>query len=364
MAENTQNKPPRTAADKDKSRQQSRTISGRQAARSTTSSQPGRAQNQAKGASGATKSQPAKKGGPNKGGTAPKNRPAAPPRRSSATLLTWGTVGLVLVIVLALVIVKVTGSSPTNTVTASTAVPASIVQAVTHVPASVFDKVGVSSPDVPVSPPTEVKGQTPYVVDGKTTVLYYGAEYCPYCAAERWAIIAALSRFGTFKNLETMQSSSTDVFPSTQTFTFIHASYSSPYVTLETIEHQSNIPSATTGYTILQNGTKAEQKLVAKYDSSTYFPSVTAGSVSYPFIDFGNRFLVAGASYSPSILQNLSRAQIAQSLSDSSNPVAQAIDSLANYFTAAICSDGTNMPAGVCSSKGVLAASKALGITT
>ena len=37
--------------------------------------------------------------------------------------------------------------------------------------------------------------------DGKPLVLYVGAEYCPYCAAERCAMVQALSRFGTFSNL-------------------------------------------------------------------------------------------------------------------------------------------------------------------
>jgi hypothetical protein len=32
-------------------------------------------------------------------------------------------------------------------------------------------------------------------------MLYIGAEYCPYCAAERWPLVMALSKFGTFSNL-------------------------------------------------------------------------------------------------------------------------------------------------------------------
>ena len=40
-----------------------------------------------------------------------------------------------------------------------------------------------------------------------------GAEYCPYCAAERWSMIVALGRFGTFSGLQTMRSSSTDSRP-------------------------------------------------------------------------------------------------------------------------------------------------------
>ncbi len=37
-----------------------------------------------------------------------------------------------------------------------------------------------------------------------------GAEYCPFCAAQRWAMVNAFSRFGTFTGLTTTHSSSTD----------------------------------------------------------------------------------------------------------------------------------------------------------
>jgi thiol-disulfide isomerase/thioredoxin len=36
--------------------------------------------------------------------------------------------------------------------------------------------------------------------DGKLLVFFMGAEYCPYCAAERWAIVRALQRFGRWMN--------------------------------------------------------------------------------------------------------------------------------------------------------------------
>ena len=41
-------------------------------------------------------------------------------------------------------------------------------------------------------------------------VFFYGAEFAPYAAAERWPLILALSRFGTFHRLGLMQSSSDD----------------------------------------------------------------------------------------------------------------------------------------------------------
>ena len=40
-----------------------------------------------------------------------------------------------------------------------------------------------------------------------------GAEFCPYCATERWSVVMALSKFGTFSHLVGTTSSSTDVDP-------------------------------------------------------------------------------------------------------------------------------------------------------
>jgi hypothetical protein len=61
------------------------------------------------------------------------------------------------------------------------------------------------STHVPVSATDAVAG------GGKPEVLYIGAEYCPYCGTERWSMIVALSRFGTFRGLKEIRSSPTDV---------------------------------------------------------------------------------------------------------------------------------------------------------
>src|SRR6266702_3251914 len=42
--------------------------------------------------------------------------------------------------------------------------------------------------------------------NGHPELFYVGGEYCPFCAGERWAMIQALSRFGTFSNLKQIQS--------------------------------------------------------------------------------------------------------------------------------------------------------------
>lgn len=292
--------------------------------------------------------------------------PPAGFRRSPTALLTLGLVALVLVVVVVLVVVKLTGTSgsPSSAFT-SGPVPTTIEQQVLHIPDSVYDTIGVSSPTVAVTPPHQAKGQPPLTFDGKPGVFYMGGEYCPFCAAERWALVATYSRFGALTGLQTMQSSSTDVYANTQTFTFAQAHYTSSYISLVTRELYSNQENAAgTGYVVLQPLSSSEQALAKKYDSSKYTGSSTSSSGSIPFVDIGNRFIVSGASYSPAVLQGLSRAQIAAGLTTTKSPVTRAIISTSNYLSASTCATDGEKPASVCTSKGVKAAAKSMGLSS
>jgi len=170
-----------------------------------------------------------------------------------------------------------------------------------------------------------------------------GAEYCPYCAAERWAMIVALSRFGTFSGLSTVHSSSTDVFPNTPTWTFYKSTYTSPYLTFTPVETTTNVPDANSplGYVPLQTSTSAQLALQTRYGGAQ-------GTI--PFIDFGNKYVISGASYSNQVLGKLSWSQIAADLHNPNSPVAEAVDGTANYITAAICKMTGNQPASACTS--------------
>ena len=293
-------------------------------------------------------------------GAASRSNARRPPRRSSTSLVTWGIVGLVLVIVAVLVVVKVTQSSPTSASGPTTFTPASatVVDQATNIPASVYNTVGITSSQAPITPPVILTGQPPLVLDGKPGSFYMGGEFCPYCAAERWVLLATFSRFGTFTNLGEMESSTSDIYPGTQTFTFAKADFQSKYLTFQTVERYSNIPDPSTGYyKILQPLTKEQAALVAKYNTSKYEGASGGGGI--PFINIGNIALSA-ENYSPALLAGLSREQIAQNLSDPTNPVTQAIVASSNYLSAAVCKSTGQQPASVCTSKGVTEAAKAL----
>ena len=83
----------------------------------------------------------------------------------------------------------------------------------TTVPAATLNAVGAGK--AYAKSVTTVSSAPPLTSGGKPSVLYIGAEYCPYCATERWAMVAALSRFGTFSGLRGIKSAATDAYPNT-----------------------------------------------------------------------------------------------------------------------------------------------------
>jgi hypothetical protein len=180
----------------------------------------------------------------------------------------------------------------------------------------------------------------------KPEILYEGAEYCPFCATERWPMAVALSKFGSFTNLKVTHSSTTDVYPNTQTLSFYGSTYTSQYLTFTPIEIYSNVSNGNGGYTTLQTPTADENNIVMKYDATPYLPADAAGSI--PFIDFGGKYLIAGATYSPAVLQGKSASTIASSLSQPTTPIAKGVDGAANTMIAAICKLTNNQPTTVC----------------
>ncbi len=229
----------------------------------------------------------------------------------------------------------------------TTALSPSVLAALS-VPAATLDAVGGSAS---VVPPSRVgNGTILRGADNKPLITYIGAEYCPYCAAERWALAVALSRFGTFTNLSGTHSSDSDVYPDTQTLSFYGSSYASAYVDFQAVEEASN-QQVGGSYQTLQTPTAAQSALMAEYDSQ--------GSI--PFLDIANRYVITGASFSPQVLQGLTRSQIAAQLQDPSSAVAQAIDGTANDITAAIASVTGNQPSSVANSAAIAAMAQKLG---
>jgi Domain of unknown function (DUF929) len=237
------------------------------------------------------------------------------------------------------------GGSGSGSATPTGQALANLVTTTTSVPTATLDKIGGGTT---TSPPKTISGAA-LTSGGKPEVLYIGAEYCPYCAAERWAMVVALSRFGTFSGLQVTHSAAVngagqaEVFPNTRTWTFAHATFASNYLTFTPVETYTNVPDPSTGfYTPLQTLTAEQTALLKKYDA--------AYNGAIPFIDYGNKYLTVGASYDPGLLAGLNWNQIAAALHNPGSPVAAGVLGTANYMTAAICGLTNDQPASACTS--------------
>jgi hypothetical protein len=216
-----------------------------------------------------------------------------------------------------------------------------VVAAITGLGASELDQIGAGSATNVIK---AVSGPPLTGPTGRSEVFYLGAEYCPYCAAERWPMIIALSRFGTFSGLQTTSSSSTDVFANTPTFTFRKATYSSQYIDFQSVETTDRNQNP------LQSPTASQEALVTKYDTSGYIP----------FVDFGNRYAFNGAMYPPSVLSGMSWQVVAEALQQPGSTQAKAVLGAANLITAAICQLTVQQPGAVCSVPSIQAIEKTI----
>jgi hypothetical protein len=259
----------------------------------------------------------------------------------------------VVVIVGVLVIVKVAGGGSSSSAAGgagSSAAPDSVVNAIGGVPAGTFDTIGAGTIN---TPPKAMTGAEAITADGKPRVLYVGAEYCPFCAAERWAVAVALSRFGSFSGLGvTTSAGSPEVYPNTATLSFHGATYTSSVLSFTGYEETTNQRQGSS-YAPLDKIPAADQALVEKYNSAPYVDQSSAGSI--PFVDLGGKYVISGASYDPKVLQGKTQAQIAAALEDPTSDIAKAIDGTANVITAALCQLTKDQPSNVCATTGVKA---------
>lgn len=265
-------------------------------------------------------------------------------RRQRLMWAAWSSFAVVVVVAF-IILAKFAGggSSDTGSGPDSSPAPASLVSKITSIPDSVFAAVGQGSAN-PLPKPIQAPDLTQ---DGKPRVVYIGAEYCPYCATERWPMVIALSRFGDFKDLKVSHSSTSDVYANTQTLSFHGASYSSPYLSFTGVETQTNQPDGSGGYTQLDKLTGELNTLLSTYDAAPYVSSSSAGSI--PFIDFGGKFIVSGSTYQPSVLQGKTHDQIADALHNPSSDIAKGAIGSANAITAVLCQLTGNKPDNVCS---------------
>ena len=260
-------------------------------------------------------------------------------------LAAGGGVAVVLVFVAALVGVSLSHSGAAAASPQARTTDAAVAAKVASVPAATFNSVGTGT----ATGLKTLSGVPELTANGHPEILYVGGEFCPFCAAERWALSAALSRFGTLSGLHFIHSSPTD--GDIPTLSFYKSGYSSKYLSFTPVEWYGEADDASTpfGHVYLQQPTAQQAALFNRYANG-----------SLPFVDIANRYLLPEAQYSPEDLSGLTWAQIATAMHDPSSQVARDIDGAANTLTAAICKVTNGQPGGVCMSAGVKAAAGSL----
>jgi hypothetical protein len=195
-------------------------------------------------------------------------------------------------------------------------------------------KIGLAGPMIQHGLPS-------LVLAGKPELFYAGSEACPFCGVERWGMIVALAQFGTFRNLQLMQSTSSER-PQVRTFTFFGSSYRSRYISFRPVEVWSNVARGF-GFAHLQRLTGPEHALVNRFDP----PGVT------PFIDVGGLFTTFNSTVLPPLIARLSWTEIVRSLSHPNSIPAEAIAGEAEVLVAELCQATNGHPASVCGTAAV-----------
>jgi hypothetical protein len=264
-------------------------------------------------------------------------------RRRQILTIVGSSVAVLAVVAVIVVVAAVGGGGSKDTTGAGRTSGIAALAGVTGVPAATLEQVG---PGTTTALPQRVD-EPAITRDGKPLVLYVGAEYCPYCAAQRWPFVQAMSRFGTWSNLDLTRSAADDVFPNTPTFTFHGATFTSEWLSFSGKElYTSEVRGD--GYVPLDKLTAEEERLF------------TSHTQAFPFIDLGGHFIINGSSYKPEVLDGLTALGIAEAMSDPSHPVAKGVDGSANVITAALCHVTGGQPANVCTAPPVAAITRAM----
>jgi Domain of unknown function (DUF929) len=232
------------------------------------------------------------------------------------------------------------GTSTAASTTTPSATAEQVVATLISTPADVLSQIGAGGAPAP----RPISG-TALLVDGKPRLLYVGAEFCPFCASERWALVQALSRFGSFSKLGLTTSASGDVHPDTPTLSFSGATYTSTHVSFEGVEVAGREIEGNS-YAPLDALTADQQALFDRYNRPPYVVEAAAGSI--PFQLLGGKFVVSGSQVDAELLQGKTHEEIAQAIATGDGDLGSGIIGAANQLTAAICELTNGLPASAC----------------
>jgi hypothetical protein len=261
-----------------------------------------------------------------------------------------GVVGVVAVFVVVVIVLELTLQGNLKQDTQVLPAPASLIYSLTNLPVKTLNAVkGGTITNTPVNIPASYKAVA-LSSNGLPEIGFVGAEYCPYCAVQRWSMIIGLSPFGTWSGLHMIRSS---VYESPApinlpTFTFAYgARFKSKYLVLSTHELESNV-------SIHKNGSPYKNLQSVHGDLASAFTSIDT-SLGYPFLDYAGKLVQLGNeggndTTNVQAMQGLTWHQVQVQLRKPKSAIAQLIVGGANYVTAATCMVTGNQPAATCHS--------------
>jgi hypothetical protein len=303
-------------------------------------------------------------GGPRAGRPVPRasGRQVTAQRRQRKVYLASAAVGLLVVIVAFALVSTLANKSSPNVAAAKAEglypLPSNVLSQVQEVPVSTLVANAEAASPNDVRPPEKLPPKAPQLSSGgHPEVMFICAEYWPSCAAERWALVMALSKFGTFSNLMGTTSSSRETSPRTPTFSFYGATYSSKYLTLITDELETNrYNPAAREYPLLQFPSRQEMSIINAWDVAPY----TTKRGSIPFAYMGGKFLITSAQYDASAISQMKFQTAAGIMTSGKSTVSKHAEAAAGYLVGDFCALTHDQPTSVCSQ----VPSSLVGITT
>jgi thiol-disulfide isomerase/thioredoxin len=242
----------------------------------------------------------------------------------------WAGLGMVALVIVAVVVLFLTrgDDSGGDATAASGSTPAA-----SNVPAGAQRPSGDASSAL--GQVRRASGE-PLLDQSKPLVLFMGAEWCPFCASERWALVQATSLFGKWSGLrELLSRSGQDYFPPLPTYDLTRATYTSPYIDLRHKEL------AKVDGSPLQKLDSFEEKLVDEYDKR--------GSVPFLFASGRPGRYTVELGFSPTLLEGVTFAELHKAVATSEpTPGVEAIEGQTEAITALICKLDGEQPASVC----------------
>jgi thiol-disulfide isomerase/thioredoxin len=157
---------------------------------------------------------------------------------------------------------------------------------------------------------------------GKSLVYFMGAGFCPFCAAERWAIVKALERFGTWDGLVQDKSAGHDEkYLNVPTFNLARAKYESDVV--EFIGRET----ADRNFEPLQELDDKDYEILDMYNPDQMIP----------FLLIDGQYMQVGAGFTPELIQNMTHDNVMAELSNVHSVIGKAINGEIDNITALIC---------------------------